>query len=211
MKIAILNASSQKEKNELLYRETLKAVEQKNWEVINLGVFSHEEQNFSYVQIALCVSVLLESQAADFVVTGCSSGTGMMLACNSLPGVICGYINNPTDAYLFGRINAGNAISFPLGLGFGWAGEISLRYTLEKLFEEPFGIGYPPKDINRKRKDTQMLKAIKSRSHRKITDILSEMDKDFIRAPLVRTCFRSYIDEHGKSKEITDFINFLRD
>ena len=48
----------------------------------------------------------------------------MMLACNSLPNVICGYAENPQDAFLFGRINDGNAVSIPLGLNFGWAGEI---------------------------------------------------------------------------------------
>lgn len=32
------------------------------------------------------------------MVTGCSSGQGMMLACNSLPGVLCGYVGSPSDA-----------------------------------------------------------------------------------------------------------------
>lgn len=31
----------------------------------------------------------------DFVVTGCSSGQGMMLACNSMPGILCGYTPTP--------------------------------------------------------------------------------------------------------------------
>ena len=33
---------------------------------------------------------------------------------------------------LFGRINDGNAVSLPLGLNFGWAGEINLQSTIEK-------------------------------------------------------------------------------
>lgn len=45
----------------------------------------------SYIETALCISLLLESKCADFIVTGCSSGQGMTLACNSLPGVLCGY------------------------------------------------------------------------------------------------------------------------
>ena len=34
----------------------------------------------------MMISLLIESGAVDFVVTGCSSGQGMMLACNSLSG-----------------------------------------------------------------------------------------------------------------------------
>ena len=49
------------------------------------------------------ISMLLSSKSIDFVVTGCSSGQGMMIACNSLPDVICGYVENPQDAFLFGR------------------------------------------------------------------------------------------------------------
>lgn len=52
---------------------------------------------------------------------------------------------------LFGRINDGNAVSLPLGLNFGWAGEINLQCTIEKLFADAFGIGYPPEDAERKR------------------------------------------------------------
>lgn len=52
---------------------------------------------------------------------------------------------------LFGRINDGNAVSLPLGLNFGWAGEINLQCTIEKLFTDAFGIGYPPEDAERKR------------------------------------------------------------
>lgn len=149
MKIAVIQASSQKEKNTMLYEAVKESVKHINAEVLNFGVFPEEEITYSYIQTALNISMLLESQAVDFVVTGCSSGQGMMLALNSLPGVLCGYVENPSDAYLFGRINDGNAVSYPLGLSFGWAGELNLKSTLEKLFEEPFGIGYPKKDAEK--------------------------------------------------------------
>lgn len=206
MKIAIINASSQKEKNEIIYKKTLKIASKQGNEVINLGVFPYETCEYSYIQMALCVSILLTSQSADFVITGCSSGTGMMLACNSLPNVLCGYINNPTDAYLFGRINNGNAISFPLGLQYGWAGEINLEYTLEKLFEEPMGIGYPLKDAQRKKKDTELLKSIKTLSHLPLLDILDKIDKDVAKPVLVREVFTSFILENSKNKDIIQYV-----
>ena len=133
MKIAVIQASSQKEKNLLLYQSVQNAVSKKDDQVVNFGIFQEEEATYSYVQIALQICLLLESGAVDFVVTGCSSGQGMMLACNSLPGILCGYVQNPSDAYLFGRINHGNVVSYPLGLNFGWAGELNLKYTKIKI------------------------------------------------------------------------------
>mgnify|MGYP000987727413 CR=1 FL=1 len=111
--------------------------------MLNFGIFEEENEQYSYVEIAILISFLIESGAVDFVVTGCSSGQGMMLACNSLPGLLCGYIETPQDAFLFGRINGGNVASLPLGLNFGWQGELNLQYTLDKLFDGEFGMGYP--------------------------------------------------------------------
>lgn len=39
----------------------------------------------------------INSGAADYVVTGCGTGEGAMLACNSFPGVICGHVEDALD------------------------------------------------------------------------------------------------------------------
>lgn len=205
-----MQASSQKDKNKLLYECVQKSVKDKGHEVINLGIFSEEELTYTYIQTALCISILLESSAADFVVTGCSSGQGMMLACNSLPSVICGYIENPSDAFLFGRINDGNAISFPLGLNFGWAGEINLQNTLDKLFDEPFGTGYPPEDAIRKQKDTRMLKKINSITKRSLIEVLPVIDQNMVKSTLQRDYFYEYIMENSKNSELNTMLKLYR-
>ena len=156
MKIGIIQGTSQIEKNKILYECT-----KEYGEVINFGCFENEE-SYSYVEIALEICLLISSKAVDFMVTGCSSGQGMMIACNSLPNLICGYLPTPQDAYLFGRINDGNVASLPLGLNYGWAGEINLKVTLQQLFEEPFGIGYPLKDAKRKQRRYKENKSFKS-------------------------------------------------
>lgn len=181
MKIAVIQASSQKDKNSLLYASLAEIVKHKGHEVINFGIFEDEDVEYSYVEIAMLISILLGSKAVGFVVTGCSSRQGMMLACNSLPSVLCGYIENPSDAYLFGRINNGNAISIPLGLNFGWASEINLQCALENLFDEPFGIGYPKQDAIRKQRDTSLLKSINDIVKRELIDIIPELNEDFIK------------------------------
>lgn len=206
MKIGVIQATSQKDKNELLYNCTAIAVKPYGHEVINFGCFADEPYSFSYIEIAIAVSLLLASEAVDFVVTGCSSGQGMMLACNSLPNVICGYVENPQDAFLFGRINDGNAVSIPLGLNFGWAGEINLQCTIEKLFTAPFGIGYPPEDAQRKRQDTLLLKNINTLTKRKAIDVFQQLDEVLIQKVFRKKNVFEYILKYGRNKEILEFI-----
>ncbi|MCL2112320.1 MAG: RpiB/LacA/LacB family sugar-phosphate isomerase [Streptococcaceae bacterium] len=75
MKIAVIQASTQIARNHLLFEETKRATEHLGAEVFNFGVVENEE-NFSYIQISLCIGLLLNSGAIDYVVTGCSSGNG---------------------------------------------------------------------------------------------------------------------------------------
>lgn len=150
--------------------------------------------------------MLLSSGAVNFIVTGCSSGQGMMLACNNMPDVICGYAPTPQDAFLFGRINDGNAISVPLGLNYGWAGELNLRYTLSALFEKPFGTGYPEDDALRKMQDTKLLKAIKKQSHINMLRLLDTLDKDIIRKALQRRNVVDFITQNGGQQDIINRI-----
>ena len=136
MRVGVMQAASQKGKNSFLEKGVRGAVPD-DWEVINFGVFPEEESDVSYVEVALCAGLLLESGAVDCIVTGCSSGQGMALALNSLPGVVCGYTPTPADAFLFGRINGGNAISYPLGLGWGWNGELNFNATVQAFSTGP--------------------------------------------------------------------------
>lgn len=210
MKVAIIQASSQKDKNNLLCNCIIRTVKDKEYEVINFGIFPDEEIEYSYIETAMLISILLESRAVDFVVTGCSSGQGMMLACNSLPGVLCGYVENPSDAYLFGRINNGNAISLPLGLNFGWAGEINLQCTLDKLFDGPFGTGYPEQDAIRKQKDTKLLKAINGITKRELVEVIPKIDSDFMRKIVKRDHVYDYVMKYGQNKELKELLQSYR-
>lgn len=206
MKIGVIQATSQRDKNELLYHSTAIAVKPYGHEVINFGCFPDEPYSFSYIEIAVAVSLLLASGAVDFVVTGCSSGQGMMLACNSLPDVICGYVETPQDAFLFGRINDGNAVSIPLGLNFGWAGEINLQCTIEKLFSGAFGIGYPPEDAQRKRQDALLLKKINALAKRRAVDVFEQLSKKLMQKVFLKQNVIKYILDYGRNREVLDFI-----
>ena len=174
MKIAVVQASSQISKNNMLYSYTKKYA--KDADVINFGCFLDDEEKYSYIEISILIGMLIDENVVDFVVTGCSSGQGMMLACNSMPGVLCGYAPTPKDAYLFAQINNGNAISLPLGEQDTFIGEENLEMTLKALFSEPFGGGYPASEAQRKIADSKMLKEIRAKSQRELKEFLSEID-----------------------------------
>ncbi|MBQ6088191.1 MAG: RpiB/LacA/LacB family sugar-phosphate isomerase [Firmicutes bacterium] len=201
MRIAVIQASSQAEKNELLF-DTVKKYAADS-EVINFGCRPDEEVQYSYIDVSIMVGLLLASDAVDFVVTGCSSGQGMMLACNSMPGVICGYAPTPMDAYLFCQINNGNAISVPLGEEYTWAGGENLEATIAKLFSEPFGQGYPRNEADRKLLDTERLKAIRKMSQTDFVCLMEKLDTAAIQKIMTKRDVVSFILEHGRT-EVTD-------
>lgn len=142
MKIALINENSQAAKNQMVYEVLKKVAEPLGHEVYNYGMYSAEDEHqLTYVQNGILAAVLLNSGAADYVVTGCGTGEGAMLAANSFPGVLCGHIVDPSDAYMFAQINDGNAVALPFAKGFGWGAELNLTYIFEKLFSGKSGQG----------------------------------------------------------------------
>ena len=91
MKIALINENSQAAKNALICDTLKKVVEPLGHEVHNYGMYSAEDaEQLTYVQIGILAATLLNSGACDLVITGCGTGEGAMLACNSFPG--CRYL-----------------------------------------------------------------------------------------------------------------------
>lgn len=208
MRIAVIQASSQVAKNELIYSAVKKYAA--DAEVINFGCFGNEDNKYSYIEISVLVGLLLSSKSVDLVVTGCSSGQGMMLACNNMPRVLCGYIPTPMDAYLFAQINDGNAVSLPLGEEYTWAGEENLDKTIAKLFSEPFGQGYPKSEAERKLEDTRLLKSIRSSSQIKMTELLKTLEKPLLYKVLSKKDVVEYVLENGRDEELSLLIKSIK-
>lgn len=200
MKIGVIQAGSQAGKNRFLY-DTVTKYAPEGAEVINFGC-TPEETGYSYVDISVLAGLLLESGSVSFIVTGCSSGQGMMLACNSMSGVLCGYAPTPKDAYLFAQINDGNCISLPLGEDYTWKGYDNCEKTIAALFCKPFGQGYPEHEAERKRRDTIKLKKIRKAGQVSPEELLKTIDSKLIRHILNKQDVIRYIFQHG-SNEIT--------
>ena len=84
MKIALINENSQAAKNALIEATLRKVVEPMGHEVVNYGMYAADDAaQLTYVQNGILAAVLLNSGAADYVITGCGTGEGAMLALNS--------------------------------------------------------------------------------------------------------------------------------
>ena len=151
-------------------------------------------------------AILLNSKAVDFVVTGCGTGEGAMLALNSFPNIECGLINDATDAYLFSQINAGNAISIPFAKGFGWGSELTLTYLFEKLFANSFGGGYPVERREKEQENKKILDNIKKITHKDMMTVLKEVDYDFLVQTINRDNFLSFFLKEAPSSDIKNYI-----
>lgn len=210
MKIALINENSQAAKNNIIYTELKRVADEKGYEVINFGMFGEDgEDVLTYVQNGILASILLETKAVDFVVTGCGTGEGAMLACNSFPGVVCGHVTDAVDAYLFSQVNGGNAIAIPFAQNFGWGAELNLRYIFEKLFLEDFGGGYPKERAIPEQRNARILDEVKKVTHNKLINILKEIDQELLKEAVNRKVFKEFIIENSKDKEITDYIKNL--
>lgn len=209
MRVIVIQASTRTEINQLLFDTVCEAAGEQH-EVVNLGVFPEEKENYSYVEVAVMISLLIETGAADFIVTGCSSGQGMMMACNSLPGLRCGFVQTPQDAYLFGRINNGNVVSLPLGLNFGWSGELNLRYTLEKLFDGEFNTGYPIQEADRKRREATLLLNLGYLTKKSFVEIIDDFDKNFLEKILGRDFLFDFLLEQGTNFQLLEMLKAFR-
>ena len=173
-------------------------------------MYSSEDKVWlTYVQNGVLASVLLNGGAADFVVTGCGTGMGAMLALNSFPGVICGLVDNPMDAYLFSQINDGNAISLPYAKGFGWGAELNLAYTFERIFSCEGGGGYPPEKQKVERENKKILDSVRKNNFRNIYECLKGLERDFVIGAISGENFKTLFYPNAKNDEMVRLVQDL--
>ncbi len=211
MKIALITENSQAAKNELIHTALKTVAEPLGHTVFNYGMYSPEDKaSLTYVMNGLLAGILLNSKAADFVVTGCGTGMGSMLACNAMPGVFCGLVIDPTDAFLFGQINDGNAISMPYAKGFGWAAELNLQDCYRKLFDGERGLGYPKERAAIMAKNRGILSQVKAVSCKDMLSVLREIDQDLLKAAIAGEKFAELFFPNCQDEAIAAYLRGLK-
>jgi ribose 5-phosphate isomerase RpiB len=174
MKIAIINETSAADKNSAI----MAALDERGHTIINAGMTeSGANPELSYIHTGLLSAMLLNLQRVDFVVGGCGTGQGYLNSAMQYPGVFCGHILNSLDAWLFTQINGGNCISLALNQGYGWAGDVNLKFIFDRIFSVERGGGYPPHRAEPQRLSRNTLENISELVHQpfaKIIDILPD-------------------------------------
>lgn len=203
MKIAMINEFSQAAKNDTVIGCLKEIVEPMGHTVYNTGMSTAEaplqlgEPGYlTYLNIGVQAALLLNSGAVDFVVTGCGTGQGALMACNMMPGVVCGYCIEPSDAYLFLQINNGNALALPYAKGFGWGADVNLKNIFKIAFGSPKGMGYPnePGRKESQNRNAAKLVEVKAAVAKPLAEALRAMDQDIVRrslTPRFLECFNA--------------------
>lgn len=177
MKIAVINEASCCDKNEAV----VAALEGRGHQIINLGMKGQDDPVvLNYLHTSFMSALLLHVGAADFVVGGCGTGLGYAIAVGQYPGVYCGHIVDPLDAWLFVQINDGNAVSLVLNKGYGWAADKALGFIFDALFSVDGGGGYPESRRAVQTEAREKLAVITEATHRPMDEIIPRMDRDLL-------------------------------
>ncbi|HJO93878.1 MAG TPA: RpiB/LacA/LacB family sugar-phosphate isomerase [Victivallales bacterium] len=178
MKIAVINETSSANRNS----DILNALEGRGHDIFNLGMtVPGAEPELTYIHTGLLTGLLLNLKKVDLVIGGCGTGQGFLNSALQYPGVFCGLIQNPMDAWLFAQINGGNCISLALQIQYGWAADVNLKFIFDKLFSfENFGSGYPENRKKSQEQSRNSLIDISHKSHKKIHEILNSIDKETV-------------------------------
>ena len=108
----------------------------------------------------------------------------------------------PADAWLFSQINGGNCVSLALNKGFGWAGEINLKYIFEKLFCDVPGAGFPPHRSESQRRSRLMLSQISACTHKDFVSILHSLDTGILQTVSRHAPFTDFIREFAQDSDL---------
>ncbi|WP_028866246.1 RpiB/LacA/LacB family sugar-phosphate isomerase [Psychromonas aquimarina] len=207
MKIALMMENSQAGKNAAVLNELNAVASEKGYPVFNVGMSDENDHHLTYVHLGIMASILINSKAVDFIITGCGTGQGAMMSLNLHPGVVCGYCIDPTDAFLFAQINNGNALALAYAKGFGWAGELNVRYIFEKAFSGEKGQGYPVERKAPQVANAAILSEVKAAVNKdNYLDTLRSIDSELLKTAVSGGRFQECFFENCQEPEIAEYV-----
>ena len=194
MKIALINENSQAAKNGIIEAALKKVVEPMGHEVVNYGMYAADDKaQLTYVQCGILAAILLNSGAADYVITGCGTGD----------------VEDPVDAYTFAHVNDGNAVAMPFAKGFGWGGELNLEYCFEKLFGFGHGQGYPKERVEPEQRNKKILDGVRAATFKPLIDCLKSIDPDLLKGAVAGEKFSELFFASCKDAELAAYVKTL--
>jgi ribose 5-phosphate isomerase RpiB len=211
MRIALTLENSQAAKNALVLKELKGVVSPLGYEVHNVGMVDENDHHLTYIHLGIQASLLLNTGAVDFVISGCGTGQGAMMSLNAHPGVLCGYSLDPTDAFLFNQVNNGNALALAFAKGFGWGAELNIRYMFEKAFTTgERGQGYPVERAEPQQRNAGILTQVKAAVAKdSLLASFQSLDQELVKQAVGSQQFQSTFFTHCQSEEIANYVKSL--
>lgn len=211
MRIALTLENSQAAKNAIVLKELEGVVSPLGYEVHNVGMVDENDHHLTYIHLGIQASLLLNTGAVDFVITGCGTGQGAMMSLNAHPGVLCGYCLEPTDAFLFNQVNNGNALALAFAKGFGWGAELNIRYMFEKAFTTgERGQGYPVERAEPQQRNAGILTQVKAAIAKdSLLESFQSLDQELVKQAVGSQQFQSTFFTHCQNEEITNYVKSL--
>ncbi len=199
MKIALVVEGSTKHHAEDVL-DVLKGYKQH--EVFSVGMLNEDgEESLTFLHTSVIAGILLNAKAVDFVVGGCGTGQGFINGVLAFPGVLCGLIYDPLEAWLFMRVNAGNCLSLPLNRGWGLAGKEQIRLIMNEIFTAPVGKGYPQERAEVIRDMHAMLRVASDSYRKSFCEIFAQIDKKILHVALNKKVIKDLIEAAPQSSE----------
>ena len=211
MKIALINENSQKKKNAFILDVLERVAIKYGHQVFNYGVSMDKDADIDYVGAGLLTGILLNTKAVDFVITGCSTGEGVLISANAMPNVFCGYVGDLVDAKLFSKINAGNAVSIPFGKYFGVGSEYLLESIFEALFTTDFASGYPSERKEVQNIQRESLEFLKKTTQIPFKEVIEQVDKDLLYSVIHNEYFAENFFLHSQDDRTSNLLKDLFD
>jgi len=179
MRVVVATEFSTKQKNP----DIIKALEELGIEYINIGMKNtgDDEPVLNYVETAFMSACAYHLNAADYIISGCGTGQGFMIALNQFPGMMCGHVEDVLDAWLVQQINGVNGASFMFNKDYGWGADVNFKFMMEKLFDQPIASGYPKARAKVQQDIRERLITLADKGKRPMVDYVDLMDEAYLK------------------------------
>lgn len=165
------------------------------------------KNNTTYAKNGLLGAVLLNAGAVDFIVTGCGTGVGAIVAANSFAGVQCGFAADPCDAQMVRELNLSNAVAMPFSKDFGNEGVLNLRFCFDVLLR-PMQI--PMYITPETRKGCEEMKQemddLKGVCQTPITEVIRALDAAYVKEALDSPTFRDSFFKNCQDAQLAELV-----
>ena len=201
MRIGLIVETSQLFRMPVIEEELRRAAERYGHEVFNFT------NNTTYAKNGLLGAVLLNAGAVDFIITGCGTGVGAIVAANSFAGVQCGFVADPCDAQMVRELNLSNAVAMPFSKDFGNEGVLNLRFCFDVLLR-PMQI--PMYITPETRKGCEEMKQemddLKGVCQTPITEVIRALDAAYVKEALDSPTFRDSFFKNCQDAQLAELV-----